>query len=55
LMLQDLKVKRQELAEQIDALLVIPAGITSSVTEFTTDPAPIYDHRRKVAELLERK
>jgi len=53
LMLQDLKAKRPELAERIDALLVIPADITSSLTDFTTDPTPIYERRRAIARLLE--
>ena len=52
--LRDLKAKRPDLAEQIDALLVVPEGITSSMTDFTTDPRPIYEHRRKVARLLEQ-
>jgi hypothetical protein len=53
-MLRDLKEKCPDLAEQIDALLVVPEGITSSMTDFTTDPRPIYEHRRKVAKLLEQ-
>ena len=54
LMLQDLKAKRPELAERIDTLLMIPAGMTSSLTDFTKDPAPIYERRRAIARLLEQ-
>jgi len=54
LMLRDLKAQRPELAEQIDALLVVPESITSSMTDFTTDPAPIYERRRAIARLLEQ-
>ena len=53
-MLQDLKTKRPDLATQIDAVLVVPTDITSSLTEWTFDPVPIYEHRRKVAQLLEQ-
>jgi hypothetical protein len=36
------------------ALLEIPEDITESMTEFATDPAPIYEHRQRVAEAIER-
>ena len=35
------------------ALLEAPAEITSDLTTFATDPAPIYAHRRAVAEAIE--
>ncbi len=53
LMLQDLKTKRPVLAERIDTLLILPADITSSLTDFTKDPKPLYERRRNVAKLLE--
>jgi len=37
-----------------EALLEVPAEITADMTTFTTDPAPIYGHRRAVAEAIER-
>jgi len=36
------------------ALLAVPASITTSLTEFTFDSRPIYQQRRKVAEMIER-
>ncbi|MCL2711422.1 MAG: DUF4091 domain-containing protein, partial [Planctomycetaceae bacterium] len=53
LMLRDLKEKRPDLAREIEALLVVPDNITAGMTEFTTDPAPIYERRRAIARLLE--
>ena len=38
----------------LEALLEVPAAITADMTTFTTDPAPIYRHRRAVAEAIER-
>lgn len=38
---------------EYEALLTVPAEITTSLTEFTKDPAPIEAHRRKVAGALE--
>jgi hypothetical protein len=38
----------------LEALLKVPAAITAEMTAFTTDPAPIYGHRRAVAEAIER-
>ena len=54
LMLRDLKEKRPDLAREIEALLVVPDNITAGMTEFTTDPAPIYERRRAMARLLEQ-
>lgn len=53
-MLRKLKKKHPEAADKIDVLLVIPAEITSSLTDFTTDPKPIYQRRQRVAELIEK-
>jgi len=53
-LLEDKKAERPDLAEQIDALLEVPADITSSLTEWTFDPAPIVEHRRKIAAMLEQ-
>jgi hypothetical protein len=36
------------------ALLTVPDEISSSLTRFTEDPAPIEAHRRAVAQALER-
>jgi hypothetical protein len=38
----------------LEALLNVPAAITAEMTAFTTDPTPIYGHRRAVAEAIER-
>lgn len=35
------------------SLLAVPAAITTDMTTFTTDPTPIYKHRRAVAEAIE--
>jgi hypothetical protein len=37
-----------------DADLSVPAAISASLTEFTFDSRPIYQHRRNVAEMIER-
>jgi len=39
---------------RLEDLLAVPAAITTEMTKFTTDPAPVYDHRRAVAEAIER-
>jgi hypothetical protein len=39
---------------RIDALLQVPESITSDMTTFTTDPAPIYARRRAIAEAIEQ-
>jgi hypothetical protein len=39
---------------RLENLLVVPAAITTEMTKFTTDPAAIYEHRRAVAEAVER-
>ncbi|MDO4573765.1 MAG: DUF4091 domain-containing protein [Planctomycetia bacterium] len=35
------------------SLLVVPESVTKSMTEFSTLPRPIYEHRAKVAEAIE--
>ena len=37
-----------------ESLLQVPESITSSMTSFTTDPAPIYARRAAVAEAIEQ-
>jgi hypothetical protein len=39
--------------QQLQSLLEVPAEITSDMTTFSTDPAPIYRRRRAVAEAIE--
>jgi hypothetical protein len=36
-----------------ESLLTVPAEVTNEMTKFTTDPAPIYQHRRAVAAAIE--
>jgi len=36
------------------ALLEVPEAVTTTMTAFTTDPAPIEQHRHRVAEAIER-
>lgn len=43
-----------EEVRRLENLLTVPAAITTEMTKFTTDPAPIYEHRRAVAEAIER-
>jgi hypothetical protein len=38
---------------RFEALLRTPTEITADMTHFTTDPAPIYAHRRAIAEAIE--
>ncbi len=47
---EDLPAAQREHYRQ---LLEVPAEITRDLTTFTTDPAPIYAHRRAVAEAIE--
>ena len=35
-------------------LLEVPGEITKSMTEFTTDPAPIEKHREKIARAIQK-
>jgi len=44
--------KSDEIAKA-EALLQIPDSITESLTEFSLDPKPLYEHRDKVAEAIE--
>jgi len=43
----------EEEIRRYQALLEVPSAITTDMTTFTTDPTPIYDHRRAVAEAIE--
>ena len=38
---------------EYEALLTVPPEITSSMTEFSKDPAPIYARRKQIAEAIE--
>jgi len=38
---------------EYEALLTVPPEITSSMTEFSKNPAPIYSRREKIAEAIE--
>ena len=40
-------------AERIESLLEVPAAITTNMTTFTTDPAPIYARRAEIAAAIE--
>lgn len=42
-----------EQRKRIEALLVVPAEITSDMTTFTKSPKPIYNQRNKVAQAIE--
>jgi len=42
-----------EEARRYEALLEVPAAITTDMTTFATNPTPIYGHRRAVAEAIE--
>ena len=52
-----LKAKRRSLLppmhEKLTRLLDVPKDITTDMTHFTTDPAPIEEHRNAVAEAIE--
>ncbi len=54
LMQQHRSQLRPEEVRRLENLLAVPDAITTEMTKFTTDPAPIYDHRRAVAEAIER-
>jgi len=43
-----------EQRRSVEALLEVPAEITSEMTVFTTDPTPIYHRRRQVAQAIEQ-
>jgi hypothetical protein len=38
---------------QIEELLQVPASITTEMTRFTSDPAPIYARRSQIAGAIE--
>lgn len=46
------RMAREE-RDRLSALLAVPPEITESLTQFTTDPAPIEARRRQIAEALE--
>lgn len=58
-LLRDLIARRRaalpaDEVQRLEALLVVPAAITTDMTAFATDPAPIYTHRAAVAQAIER-
>ncbi|MDO4628756.1 MAG: DUF4091 domain-containing protein [Planctomycetia bacterium] len=52
------KLKAAEISPEkraeYEALLTVPEEITTSMTEFSTSPMPIYERREKVAEAIEK-
>lgn len=42
------------LTKQAEELLKVPEHISRDLTNFTTDPRPLLEHRRKVAQMIER-
>mgnify|MGYP001101374487 CR=1 FL=1 len=50
----DLPAQRAGVRQGDIVLQVDDTAVTAEMTKFTTDPAPIYDHRRAVAEAIER-
>jgi len=46
--------KHPELLAEAEKLLDVPESVVESMTEFTIDPQPIYDHRGKIASILEK-
>jgi len=44
--------RHKRLLKKARALLVVPENITGSITEFSKRPEPIFEHRRKVAEMI---
>ncbi|MBR0191472.1 MAG: DUF4091 domain-containing protein [Thermoguttaceae bacterium] len=53
LLREKLKTATPEQRAKYEPLLTVPAEITTSMTEFSKDPAPIYRHRKAVAEAIE--
>jgi len=45
--------KMSSLIEEAEKLLEVPESITSSMTEFTKDPKPIYIQRENIARMIE--
>ncbi len=43
-----------EQMKRCESLLKVPESITKSMTDFTTDPAPIYERRKAIAEAIEQ-
>ncbi|MBQ9455872.1 MAG: DUF4091 domain-containing protein [Thermoguttaceae bacterium] len=53
LLREKLKTATPEQRAKYEKLLTVPEEITASMTEFSKDPAPIYRHRKAVAEAIE--
>lgn len=43
-----------DLLKEAEELLNVPEAVTKSMTEFTIDPQPIYAHREKMAQMIEK-
>jgi hypothetical protein len=52
--IERLQGKETELTKQASALLVVPEAISKNTTSFTYDVQKLLEHRRKVAEMIER-
>ncbi|MGQ9610389.1 MAG: glycoside hydrolase domain-containing protein [bacterium] len=44
---------KSPLIDEAIKLLLVPDEVTSSMTSFTVDPKPIYEHREKLARMIE--
>jgi len=53
LLREKLKTATPEQRAKYEPLLTVPAEITTTMTQFSKDPAPIYRHRKAVAEAIE--
>lgn len=48
------KVQSAGALDEARALLTVPANVSRDLTNFTTDPRPMLEHRQRVANMLER-
>ncbi|MDR3183028.1 MAG: DUF4091 domain-containing protein [Planctomycetaceae bacterium] len=52
-----LKQKGDKLTEaektEAEKLLIVPASVSKTMTDFTLDPRPIYEHRNKIGTMIE--
>ena len=48
------KKGKSELIEKAKVLLVIPENVTGSLTNFAKSPEPIFEHRAKIADMIEQ-
>lgn len=45
---------RSAAVQEAEGLLTVPTAVCQDMIHFTTDPAPLYAHREKIAQALER-